>query len=315
MSLLKKTTRFRAYQLGTAGSSYSYFDGQYFTLVEARVTDVNRPQIIAELKNCGKSTINTLHITSWDNDHCALADLTEILDTWTPGKIEYPGYEPHTETGKECLKLIKAHKTKKPTVSIVKVDPDYITSLNKAQTLGYKDIVYHPKYLSDKSNDNSTIKFFRTGCFNVASLGDAESSSLSAHLKRCSVFKSETDVLILPHHGADNGFITKDFLQKVKPALAICTSNYDNQYAHPADKIRKILHELNIPVFTTKTGDVIVKSIGAHTQTYQVFNYISNSETLSSIKKFFTKKSVLLSRHQDNINDHYAKKNPFKRFY
>ncbi|MCI0376219.1 MAG: patatin-like phospholipase family protein [Gemmataceae bacterium] len=41
-ALLKKLTRFRAYQLGEIGSSFSYWDGSTFTLIEARVTDVSR---------------------------------------------------------------------------------------------------------------------------------------------------------------------------------------------------------------------------------------------------------------------------------
>ena len=67
--LQAKPTRFRAYQLGSAGSSFSYFDGSHFTLIEARITDQSRPCLEAELNACGVRTINCLHITSWDTDH------------------------------------------------------------------------------------------------------------------------------------------------------------------------------------------------------------------------------------------------------
>ena len=68
-------TRFRAYQLGNKGSSYSYFDGRRFTLVEGRLTDLSRTRLAAELKVCGKTSIDTLHITSWDQDHCTPSEL------------------------------------------------------------------------------------------------------------------------------------------------------------------------------------------------------------------------------------------------
>ena len=75
-------TRFRAYQLGSAGSFFSYYAAGKFTLIEARVGDVSRPNLVAELEACGKETIDTLHITSWDQDHCAVGSLQEILDMY-----------------------------------------------------------------------------------------------------------------------------------------------------------------------------------------------------------------------------------------
>lgn len=96
-------TRFRAYQLGTAGASFSYFADGTFTLIEARLTDLSRPNLNRELAECGKSTIDVLHITGWDQDHCAVRDLEEILSCYRPVTIEYPGYPPHNDTAKECL--------------------------------------------------------------------------------------------------------------------------------------------------------------------------------------------------------------------
>jgi len=78
-SLLSKCTRFRAYQLGNAGSSFSYFDGNNFTLIEARLTDLSRTYLEWELRNCGRTQIYGLHITSWDVDHCAKKELEIIL--------------------------------------------------------------------------------------------------------------------------------------------------------------------------------------------------------------------------------------------
>lgn len=44
------------------------------------------------------------------------------------------------------------------------------------------------------------------------------------------ILRNEVDILILAHHGADNGFTTPEFLQTLSPRLAICTSDYGNQY-------------------------------------------------------------------------------------
>jgi competence protein ComEC len=72
MELRSTSTRFRAYQLGTTGSSFSYFDGYFFTLIEARLTYISVNSLIDELQICGKDSIDILHITSWDEDHCKL---------------------------------------------------------------------------------------------------------------------------------------------------------------------------------------------------------------------------------------------------
>lgn len=314
MTLLKKYTRFRAYQLGTEGSSFSYFDGSHFTLIEARLTETSKASVEAEVSACGVNKIDCLHITSWDNDHCSPSELDAILDTYQPRTIEYPGYPPHTNTAKDAQKKILDYKTNQPKTILRKVDPSYINSLNEAEKLGYKNIFYHPKSLYENSNNNSTVKFFRTGSFNVASLGDVEDTNVSAMLARSNMFSQELDILILAHHGANNGFITSKFLSKTKPSVAIASSNYDNKYEHPKQEIRDLLYKHEIPLFTTKTGDIIIESVHPHTRVYNVFNLVSNSEKVSSVQTFKSKKSKYLSQNADSIRNHFKPVPFYKRF-
>lgn len=308
MTLQAKYTRFRAYQLGNAGSSFSYYDGSYFTLIEARLTDLNRVTLAQELRACNKTKIDTLHITSWDQDHCSFEQLKEIIQTYRPSKIEYPGYEPHTESGHQCLqyltKDIQIEKLPIYKENIIQITPSYISGLDKAKSYGYKDILYYPKEIDfDSSNNNSTVKQFRTGCFNVLSLGDVESHMISRGLLRCRTITEETDIMIMAHHGADNGFTTKPFLKEIRPSVAIVTSNYDNQFEHPKPEIRNMLYELDIPLFTTKTGDVVIESYGADVGLYKVYNLISNSEKISRVCNFRSKKLDFLKQNSDTIRN------------
>lgn len=309
-NLLAKLTRFRAYQLGNEGSSFSYFDGTTFTLIEARLTDLNRPRINKEMEICGTHRIGCLHITSWDIDHCKEWDLEEILDRYRPAKIEYPGYPPGTDTAKKCLAMIQSYKVRLikqgATATIQSIDPPYIKGLTSGEALGYRDVVYHPKYISEKSNDNSTVKLFRTGSFNVASLGDVENPMIGAYLRNCNLFRSEVDVLILAHHGSDNGFTTGKFLKAVNPRLAICSSNYDNKFDHPRDEIRQLLKEHKIDLCTTKTGDVAVQSTGLHTHEFKLINLQADSTEISSTAHFVSKKSKKLRFNMDTIRNVYG---------
>ena len=310
-----KLTRFRAYQLGSKGSSFSYFDGSHFTFIEARLTDQSRPCLEAELKTCGVSTINCLHITSWDTDHCSKADLEEIIETWAPSKIEHPGYTPHSDTGKECLKIINAYK-KRPKKKVIKVDPPYIDSLDSSSNWGYRNIMYWPRQIdAETANNNSSVKLLRTGCFNVLSLGDLEDVKIANYLKGQKTLQSETDIMILAHHGADNGFTTKAFLKRLKPKVAICSSPFGSQFDHPRQPIRDLLHELEIPIYTTKTGDVVITSINNHSKHYKIHNLKANSTELSSSKVLTSTKSGYL-KNKDSAQKHYqGSRNSFSKFF
>lgn len=306
-SLKSVATRFRAYQLGQAGSSFSYFADGHFTLIEAVNTDINRPRLLDELKICGKATIDTLHITSWDQDHCSESGLDWVLENLAPSKVEYPGYAPHTECGKACLSAIKAYEkrwvTKGYSVKTQAIDPPYIASLESAAQLGYRDIFYHPRQVQDSANNNSTIKFFRRGAFNVLSLGDVEDQNIAAMLRRCKTLCREVDVIILAHHGAENGFTTKKFLEELSPSVAICSSNYDNEYDHPRDEIRKLLYEQGIRLFTTKTGDVIIESTGTHRANYRATNLCSDSTKVSSAYDYKARKAHWLTMNADTLRN------------
>lgn len=299
-------TRFRAYQLGNAGASFSYCDGKTFTLIEARVTDISRPNLVTELKKCGKSRIDTLHITSWDKDHCNHSELLEILKTWSPTRIEYPGYDPSTECGNVCKTTIEQYCKDLRDRKGIAMTPTYIKSLKSITGYGYQDVVYHPKSLVKKPNDNSTVKLFRTGCFNVLSLGDVESTDIAALLKACSTARKEVDVLILPHHGADNGFMTSDLLDEIKPKLAVCAANNSNQYSHPAPTIRTLLTNKGIQIATTVRGDILVCSDNG-TSSVQWYDTMAGTTALHKHDVFEPKKFPRLSQHSDNIR---ARANP-----
>lgn len=306
-------TRFRAYQLGNEGSSFSYFADGKFTLIEGRVTSHSLPTLKDELKLCGKTAPDTLHITSWDNDHCRESELEFILRHHPPGRIEYPGYEPVTACAKACLAMIVKYKRAQAErvreVRLQRMDPEYIGSLEDGHAVEYKDIVYHPKTLYDDPNDNSVVKIFRKGVFNVLSLGDVMDQGIGSMLRRAPTLKRETDVMILAHHGADNGFTTKKLLEEINPRIAVCTSNWDNKHDHPRQIIRNRLSEQKIPLFTTKCGDVVIESIGGHTADYQVTDYKEDGDEVRKTCKYRSYKYDLLKMNADSFRNRLQRGN------
>lgn len=300
-------TRFRAYSLGTEGGSYSFWRGNHFTLIEARATEKSIPSILAELRKCMKTYIDCLHITSWDQDHCKLDELLYILETWKPRSIEYPGYAPETDNAKQCLALIDKYREwrakSNEVVTTRSMDPLYIKGLTTAEKLGYRDVVYHPRALYPESNNNSTVQMFRKGSFNVASLGDVEHVNIGSYLRDDTIFSKEVDVLIVPHHGAENPILTSKFMKAVEPTLAICSNDYDDKFGHPDDSVRDLFEEYGVPLMCTKTGDVLVESYEPHSTRYYALNVCG--EQVHAKGPFIAKKSVLMQHNLDSLRNRY----------
>ena len=313
-------TRFRAYHLGSPGSSFSYFADGHFTMIEGRLTDESRAQLEFEMSDrCKVEAADVLHITSWDADHCNKNELPELLNLIRPQRIECPGYDPHKEYGhgEECLEIIAEYRGRRRNTHSVPViehiTPKYIGGLKPASAKAFRNALYNPFHISENANDNSTVKLFRRGSFNVLSLGDVESPIIGARLRRSSILCSETDVMILAHHGADNGFTTKKLLTHIEPNVAVCSSDYDNRYEHPRDEIKELLHEQGIWLKTTKTGDVVIRSVGDHTREYEVINFIEKSAKVSSRRTFFSKKSGILDTNGDTLRQRYGDRKSYPR--
>lgn len=285
-------TKFRAFQLDSEGSLFSYYSNNRYILIEARVPKGGIEVLRADLLMHSKDTINLLHITSWDTDHCNYNDLVAILNEFRPARIEVPSYDPESVEGKLCQRVImgydKIHEKYVPNVVVV--SEQYIRGLSNAGSFGTNNVIYRSSYDGANKNDMSLIKLFRSEGFSVLSVGDCESKDIADRLMECSILKTEVDVLILPHHGANNGFLSGKFLDRVKPQLAICSSNYDNQYEHPRPEICQMLHERGIRMMTTKTGDVFVyqKQLDAQVTAAN----IKGNNTILGATAVFTSKRV-----------------------
>lgn len=296
MEIRSKHTRFRAYQLRSKGSSFSYWDGSRFILGEARYNKDNKNSIWHELKVCGKTSIDVLHITSWDSDHCAAVDLEGILEDLKPNLIECPGHPINTGIQNQVTShtlinnYLSSNKAIPKTINVVKLDPNYISSLFPAKAWSYNNIIYNNKKDYSEENNNSSIKLFKSGSFSVLSLGDLEKDEISQWLSKFNIIQNEVDVLLLSHHGSDNGFTSSYFLNSVKPKVAISLSNWNNQHNHPSPAIISRIRNKKIDYYSTKQGDLIIESIDDHTRKFKVWNFIFNGGQLKEEPKTYTTK-------------------------
>lgn len=284
--MAKSITRFRAYRLSTPGSSYSYAVDDYFVLIEARYNESNKASIRDEMNTCGCQFITKLHITSWDGDHCDPSELENLLYDLMPSVIEMPGYSPETPAAMKSKTLIDQYIRNKSYASGLAISPQYIGGLTYAEERKYTDILYNPRKVDrNVPNNNSTVKLFRRGRFTLLSLGDCEDKQIGEYIMNNAITQTETDVMIVAHHGSDNSLTTREFVEKVNPRIAVCTSNYDNQFDHPTDRIRAMFDGRSL--YTTKRGDVII--VCGEDNKAKVYNLTGNNTIIERVEQFIPK--------------------------
>ncbi len=290
MSFIPKHTRFRGYQLVSRGASFSYWDGENFTLGEARLTDENVHSIIHELSICGKDTIDTLYISSWEEDHCHPDELWEILTIYHPRTIYLPrvGPDPTNAGQVRSLKIIEEFKGPP--------EPQVYTTLNipNAVPWAYCD-VFCGLPESANSNDNSLPVLFHTGNIGVLSVGDLESAELSQLVSAMPMLNEQVDVYILSHHGSSPSFNTRDLIQAITPSVCIALVDRDNQYGHPDPVVQQRANDLSY-YYSTKDGDVVIETAAESNHgNFKLFNYTKNGNKLDSIKEFTSKRMLRFS--------------------
>lgn len=95
--------------------------------------------------------------------------------------------------------------------------------------------------------------------FDVLFTGDAQTPVLEQVAKE---IKDSIDVLQVPHHGSATG-LSKDFLERINPKLAIISVGKKNTYGLPNKSVLDILEEGKVKYLRTdKRGDVEIVSDG-----------------------------------------------------
>lgn len=116
---------------------------------------------------------------------------------------------------------------------------------------------------STDKNDNSVITLLTYKDLQILLTGDAEENIGDFYQDMA----GDIDILKVPHHGSKGG-IDEDYLDTVKPEVAVLSNGAKNRYGHPALSILNELKERNIATYRTDIqGDVTIKSDG---QSYNI---------------------------------------------
>ena len=191
-------------------------------------------------------------ISHFDSDHCN--GLIAVLENLNVKKVII---SKQSEMSEEYKNIIEIIKRKNIQVQIVQAGDKII--LDKYT---YLDILYPDFKIPEKDlNNNSIVCKLNYGMFSMLFTGDIEKEAekyivgaglVSAQIENANIPKGQTQglplqatILKIPHHGSRTSS-TEEFLNAVKPKIAVIGVGKDNTFGHPNSGVLERLEQIRM---------------------------------------------------------------------
>ena len=213
--------------------------------------DVGRQTLIPYLLNKGITKLDYILISHFDSDH--VGGILSVLEELKVEKVIICKQE-ENENYKKFKEIIKNKKIK---VYIVKKgDKLKIEENISLNILWPKD----ERIKENAINNNSIVAKLNYQNFSILLTGDIEKVAENEILKE---YKNSNilnaNILKVAHHGSKSSSIT-EFLEKVKPQIALIGVGEKNTFGHPNDGVLKRLENLNTKIYRTdEKGEITIK--------------------------------------------------------
>jgi beta-lactamase superfamily II metal-dependent hydrolase len=208
--------------------------------------------VISYLRERGVAKIDLLIGTHPHSDH--IGDMDMLIEAFEIGEILLPdipaAVTPTTQTYTDLLLAIG-----KKGLQITLAQPGDTYPLGEATLT-----ILSPLAAYTELNELSVAARLTYGETAFLFTGDIEAAAEAAILE--SGRNLQANVLDVAHHGSDSSS-TVEFLEKVKPAIAVISCGVDNSYGHPARDAVERLQAAGATIYRTDLdGAVIVTSDG-----------------------------------------------------
>lgn len=196
-------------------------------------------------------------ISHFDSDH--VQGLYAVLENIRVKNVIISKQKENSENYEKFLKIVKEKNIK---ITVVKTGDKII--LDKEL---YIDILWPTQNLeiSDNPlNNNSIVAKLVYKEFSMLFTGDIEEEAENAILRQYSTNLSilQATILKVAHHGSKTSS-SKQFLEAVKPKIAIIGVGKTNIFGHPADIVLERFKSKGIKIFRTDDdGEIIIRSNG-----------------------------------------------------
>ena len=173
-------------------------------------------------------------------------------------------------TTQSWLRLLQTVKSEGTTMVLPTAKPRRIELGSVTLT-----VLPQPPHDPDDENDNSIGIRLQYGGFSMLMTGDSEPPSRRWWLENCQEYLRDCSVLKLAHHGSHNG-TDRNWLEVVRPELAVASLGSGNSYGHPHAQTLELLKAHQIPLIRTdQWGTITIVSDG------ETWNLVSSSSALA----------------------------------
>ena len=208
-------------------------------------------------------TIDLIIISHPHSDH--ITGIIQVLNKYNVKEIYYNGIFYPSKTYIELLRKIKEKDIK---LTLIKEQREIKLGKNLILKILFPNKDLRGKEIPNLNNTSIITKLLYKDD-SALLVGDAELEEEQILLKNDLNLKA--DILKVGHQGAINAS-SKEFLEKVKPKIAVIPVGADNKFGHPSRRVIKRLEKFGAQVYRTDyNGTVNIISDGTN-------NYIIKTE-------------------------------------
>lgn len=239
ISTIPQDNNLRVYCLDVGqGDSILITNNNKTMLIDASTNEMGS-RVVKYLNDLGIKKIDYLVGTHPHEDH--IGGLDNVIKNFDIGTIYMPNVVATTKTYEEVIDAISAKKLK---VTSPKTGDKFTVGNAECEVMSIRN---------DKDDYNNCSIVIKMDFNNVSYLftGDAEESVESSRKW------PHIDVLKVGHHGS-NTSSSKNFLEQIKPEVALISVGQGNTYGHPTQATLKRLSNIGAKIYRTDENGTIL---------------------------------------------------------
>lgn len=199
-------------------------------------SDFGRRIVGAYLRRKGVYSLDYAFITHFDADHCQ--GIISVMDKVKIKKLVIP--EPAESNDDIYFHNIITQKARSKGTEVLytKYADEFV--IRRGSSLR----IVAPRKRTDSSNGNSLMIMYSSEGVNTLFCGDNDNE------EELRAYDAFAHILKVGHHGAADSS-SEEFLDRVRPRIAVISAGKNNAYSHPHKEVLRMLYKRGIHVFRT----------------------------------------------------------------